>query len=165
MSFPGENPGRDLRTLFSSEKMGWQTPPEELEHVRRFGAIGLDPCTTYHNPVGAARFFTPRHDGLAREWWGFGLVFVNPPYGRELPGWVAKCVVEAKKGAEIIALVPARTDTRWWHSMASDAVCFRRGRIRFVGASSSSPFPSAYVYWGVNQLRFETVFSDIGLVY
>ena len=152
-------------SLLSSVDMGWQTPQSELAYVRRVGPIGLDPCTTRDNPVGAPSYFALPNDGLILEWTGLGLVFVNPPYGRELPAWINKCTISAEAGVEIIALVPARTDTRWWHGMTPDAICFRKGRIRFVGAPSSAPFPSAYVYWGQNPSEFKDVFIDIGQVF
>lgn len=60
----------------------WCTPEVVLERVRRIAPIGLDPCTTVDNPVGAWRYYTPFEDGLASPWDGFGLVFVNPPYSQ-----------------------------------------------------------------------------------
>ena len=58
----------------------WITPQDELDLVRRYGPIGLDPCTEPSNPVGAASFFTEEDDGLVQDWRGHGLTFVNPPY-------------------------------------------------------------------------------------
>jgi site-specific DNA-methyltransferase (adenine-specific) len=95
-----------------------------------------------------------------------GLVYVNPPYS-QARAWLAKCATESAEGIEIIALVPARTDTRAWHESIwryADAVCFWRGRLRFVGATASAPFPSAVVYYGHRAERFRAVFGQAGRV-
>ncbi len=77
-------------------------------------------------------------------------MFVNPPYSRVLPTWVAKCSEEADQGAAVVGLVPSRTDTRWWHShLAGQAdVIMLKGRLKFGGGQHSAPFPSAIVVWG-----------------
>jgi phage N-6-adenine-methyltransferase len=157
----------DIAACLSSAKMDWQTPDNVLELVREFGrgVISLDPCTVADNPTGALRYYTPDSDGLSQPWDGPGLVFCNPPYGRELGPWAWKMRTEATKGAEIIGLVPARTDTRWWHDYvaSADAVLFWRGRLKFKGASASAPFPSALPYWGPRPDHFAYVFRNHGL--
>ncbi len=175
------------KALMSSANPNWQTPPGFLDVVRRMGPIGLDPCTTPDNPVGAGSFYhalptdckvcaeiPPAGDGLALSWvspvghsWPApkGLVFCNPPYGRGLGAWSAKMRDEAKRGAEIIGLLPARTDTKWWQDVTSaDAVCFWRGRLKFVGAPHAAPFPSAVPYWGPRAVEFRRIFSEFGWV-
>lgn len=127
----------------------WQTPAVVLDRVRQIGPIGLDPATSDDNPTGAAHHFTT--DGLAQSWAGHGLVYVNPPYGRtETRQWTAKMAAEAAEGVEIVALLPARPSTIWWHThvLTARLVAFWRGRLRFVGADSGAPFPSAIIYWG-----------------
>ncbi len=155
------------KALNSSVKMDWQTPENVLELVRKVGPIGLDPCTTRENPTGALALCSPDVglDGLKLQWAGnsFGaLVYVNPPYGRALGAWVDKCIQEAKLGAEIILLVPSRTDTRWWHKAANEATCcaFWKGRMTFKGAPSTAPFPTCLFYFGQNWGRFNEVFGD-----
>jgi phage N-6-adenine-methyltransferase len=130
---------------FSSRTPEWSTPPElfaELAAV--FGPFDLDPCATPEN-AKCARYFTAADDGLAQEW--TGRVFVNPPYGTALPAWMAKAWEASRNGCErVVCLVPARTDTAWWHEYAARGeVHFLRGRIRFGGCESSAPFPSAVV--------------------
>lgn len=155
-----------LAPLMSSDEMDWQTPDEVLELVRLVDAIGLDPCTTRENPTAAWQWICPPDDGLETPWLDKGLVYVNPPYGRKLPRWVGKCAAEAGDGAEIIALIPARTDTSYWHRWVTraNAICFWAGRLRFKGAPASAPFPSALVYWGDRPLRFMCAFGDHGWV-
>ncbi len=157
--------------------MDWQTPENVLELVRKVGPIALDPCTSAENPTGAEHFccqvtvqdddgrpvVASYSDGLQRRWSDFrGLVYVNPPYGRALPQWVDKCIQEAERGAEIILLVPSRTDTRWWHKAANEATscAFWKGRMTFKGAPSTAPFPTCLFYFGKNWDRFNEVFWD-----
>jgi len=71
---------------------------------------------------------------------------MNPPYGSGIGRWMKKAYRSSLEGATVVCLVPARTCTRWWDEWAMRGeIRFLRGRIRFVGASSSAPFPSAVV--------------------
>jgi hypothetical protein len=160
--------------LLSSARPDWNTPEEILSLVRQLGPIGLDPCSNPTSLVGArvAWSLETGDDGLAVPWrqalWPdyVGLVYVNPPYGREIEPWAAKCAAEAAPGCEIVALLPARTDAGWWqwHITTARAVCFWRGRLRFLGAESSAPFPSALAYWGARVGRFRAVFGPHGWI-
>lgn len=156
-----------------STETNWHTPEWLLDLVRQIGAIGLDPATDATNPTKAGATFTPAEDGLSRPWAGRGLVYVNPPYSRgESPMWAEKILAEAKAGAEIVALLPARTDTRWWHdciAMLADAVCFLRGRPRFIdgdngGADGAGKFPSAVAYFGDRAKAFRRAFAGVGWI-
>lgn len=160
----------------------WRTPANVLDVVRAAlgGTIALDPCaSTEHwlsggDEIGEVLNFHEEDDGLAIDWQAKLLaeaalgetpttVYVNPPFNQNAK-WMAKCAEEAAKGLEIIALLPARVDTRYWHNYCAKAtaVAFWRGRIRFVGATSSAPFPCALIYWGPNVARFEAVMEAAG---
>lgn len=123
---------------FSSKTDEWATP---LDVVQEYGEFDLDPCATPEN-TKAPRYFTREQDGLAQEW--TGRVWMNPPYGREIGKWVAKA---ATCGTEVVCLLPARTDTAWFHDYCakSGEVWFRRGRIKFGGSKHPAPFPSMVV--------------------
>ena len=157
----------------------WTTPEWYLERVRRVGPIGLDPCSNPKATTGAyVEFYGPGYakDGLAESWIGYaehGLVFVNPPYGRELPKWTAKSAAEAARGCEIVALVPARTDTRWAHDhvfSSAAAILFHKKRIKFgnpppnAKGSDAPKFPSMTAYWGRRPANFAAAFEDLGLL-
>jgi hypothetical protein len=92
-------------------------------------------------------FFTREEDGLLLEW--FGRCWMNPPYGRTIGRWMAKArrMAESGKAELVVCLVPARTDTAWWHEnvMRAAEVRFIRGRLKFGGAKHAAPFPSALV--------------------
>lgn len=71
---------------------------------------------------------------------------MNPPYGREIGAWMKKADEAAMSGTTVVCLVPARTDTKWWHEHAiHHEVRFIRGRLKFGDAKSNAPFPSAVV--------------------
>lgn len=156
-----------MDTLASSKDHTWETPDELLELVRKVsptGRIGLDPASCDGNPTGAEVYYTPTNDGLSLPWAGFGLVYLNPPYGREIPYWIAKATGEHSTGAEIVALLPARTDTGWFNLVSSlaDELCFLRGRLTFKGATAPAPFPSVVAYWGDRAKVFRRVFASEG---
>ena len=151
----GAMPGFFTGAGNSSVHHGWETPPElvaALESV--FGRFDLDPCAASADAsrarVKARVRLTVDDDGLTAPW--RGLVFVNPPYGRQLGKWVAKCAGEAAGGAVVVGLVPARTDTQWWHRHVAGAadVFMLRGRLRFGDGAMPAPFPSAVVLWGAS---------------
>ena len=131
--------------MFSSKRDDWETPWELYRRLDEEFGFTLDACATPEN-AKCKRFFAPADDGLAQAW--TGVVWCNPPYGREIGKWVAKAY-EASRGGEnatVVCLLPARTDTAWWHDYcAKGEVRFLRGRVKFVGAKSSAPFPSSIV--------------------
>ena len=89
-------------------------------------------------------------DGLTLAW--FGTVFVNPPYGRDIHHWTTKARLEVEQGnaQTVVSILPARTDTRWWHTDVARIahVLFLRGRLAFGDVGQVAPFPSALVVWG-----------------
>lgn len=132
---------------FSSASDDWETPQwffDALSCVH--GEFTLDPCATPEN-AKCKRFFTRQEDGLCQPW--EGKVFMNPPYGREIGKWMRKAYEESLTGAVVVCLVPARTDTRWWHDYAMHGhIFFFDGRLRFGNAKHPAPFPSAVVTFG-----------------
>lgn len=159
-------------SLLSSTSQAWRTPATLLaEIVCAIGPIKLDPCAA-DDPKHhfAETNWTIIDDGLARSWRGHGTVFCNPPYGRALPRWSAKIVEESNAreplGDALIALVPARTDTRWFTSLyrASSALCLLRGRVKFSDSLIPAPFPSALFYFGRRPNAFARVFAVHGIV-
>lgn len=128
---------------FSSATDEWATPLAFFRSLDAEFHFTLDPCSTVEN-AKCARHFTREDDGLAQPW--EGIVFMNPPYGEVIGDWMQKAWQESQRGATVVCLVPARTDTAWWHDYAMRGeVRFLRGRLRFGNADSSAPFPSALV--------------------
>lgn len=161
----GEEVEKKRAYIMPSKRSNWFTPKHVVELVQSFDLIGLDPCWEHGSYVEAMKCFVERDDGLARDWSGYGLVFVNPPYDN-LKAWCEKMALEGKQGVEIIALLPSRTDTRAFQSHISSAstLCFWKGRLKFVGARSGAPFPSLVAYWGERYDEFYRVFSPHGVI-
>ncbi len=129
----------------SSKTDEWQTDPAVFAALEaQYGPFDLDPCATAEN-AKCRSFFTRDDDGLAQSW--DGRVFMNPPYGRELGRWMRKAWEATRNGCElVVCLVPARTDTAWWHDYAAQGeVRFLRGRLKFGDCANPAPFPSAVV--------------------
>ena len=140
---------------FSSQKLDYLTPQSLLEFLYEVFDFDLDPCSDKphgENPnVKALWHFTKIEDGLEVPWWS-GVVFMNPPYGREISRWMNRAVAQSNLGntETIVCLVPARTDTKWWQHcvLSASFVVFIKGRLKFSGHKNSAPFPSALIIFG-----------------
>ena len=126
----------------------WATPPALFEALNREFAFTLDVCASPWN-AKLPRYFTEKQDGLAQDWSG-ERCYMNPPYGRGIDRWLEKAFVETRwKCPLVVALIPVRTDTRWWHVWVAGAateVRYLKGRVQFVGRRGeawSAPFASA----------------------
>jgi len=129
---------------FSSATDEWATPQEFFDRCNAVLGFTVDVCCTHEN-AKCAKHYTRAEDGRAQSWQG-ERVWMNPPYGRTIGLWMKKAYEEAQKGALVVCLVPARTDTQWWHEYAAKGtVHFLRGRLKFGGSENSAPFPSALV--------------------
>ena len=148
MTTAGERTSRLNAGLFSSARDTWATPwPLFLRYDREFGPFDLDVCAEAWN-AKVARYFTPAEDGLAQPW--FGRCWMNPPYGTVISLWVEKAYREAcvLGRALVVCLLPARTDAAWWQRWViphAAEIRFLPGRVKFEGARSGAPFPSAVV--------------------
>lgn len=134
-------------TLFSSKTDLWATPQDFFDKLNEEFHFNLDPCALPSN-AKCSTYFTPIQNGLIQDWSGFR-VFCNPPYGKEIKKWVKKCYDEAQKGTLIVLLIPARTDTTYFHNFIyhKAEIRFIKGRLRFGNANNSAPFPSMIVIW------------------
>lgn len=148
--------GRETSNFFvagaaamTSNKDDWETPQQLFDALDAKWHFTLDPCSTHEN-AKCKHHYTSEEDGLAQSWAG-EVVFCNPPYGRDMYKWVKKCHDEAAN-ATVVMLIPARTDTRYFHDFIYKKpyteIEFFRGRLKYeVGGISmnASPFPSMLV--------------------
>lgn len=129
--------------MFTSTTDMRETPQDFFDNWDRIYNFELDVCATPEN-AKCARYFTPEQDALQQEW--NGVCWMNPPYGRDIQRWVKKAYESAQKGATVVCLLPARTDTAWWHDYCMHGdITFVRGRLKFGGSKNSAPFPSAVI--------------------
>ncbi|WP_139108749.1 DNA N-6-adenine-methyltransferase [Brevibacillus laterosporus] len=133
--------------MFSSATDLWPTPQAFYEELDREFRFTLDPCSTHEN-AKCTLHYTQEDDGLVQGW-APHTVFMNPPYGREIKAWMQKAYEESRKGATVVCLVPARTDTVWFHDYVygKGEIRFVKGRLKFGDAKNSAPFPSMVVVY------------------
>ena len=140
----------------------WTTPKDFFNELNKefnftLDAAALKSSAVVPNYLGPDHDYGWRRDALTVEWdgavidWdgvsgGGGAVWLNPPYGRQIGKFLAKADNESKKGIVIVCLVPARTDTKWWHDYCiHHEIRFIRGRLKFGNQKNSAPFPSALI--------------------
>ena len=122
----------------------WSTPQDFFDQQNAmYGPFEMDVCADKSN-AKCVVYFDKNTDGLKQIW--SGKCWMNPPYGREIKKWMEKAYQSSGNGTVVVCLVPARTDTKWWHDFAIKGnVKFIRGRLKFGGAKHNAPFPSAIV--------------------
>ena len=134
--------------MFSSKSNDWETPADFYNQLDAEFGFTLDPCASPSSSK-CSSFYTADDDGLSKDWKGH-TVFMNPPYGRKIGNWIQKAYEEGEKSnTRVVALIPARTDTKYWHNycMKATEIRFVKGRLKFGhgNTKNSAPFPSAVV--------------------
>jgi phage N-6-adenine-methyltransferase len=135
--------------LFTSNSDEWATPQDFYDMLNAQFQFNLDPCATEENHK-CKKYFTIEDDGLKQDWSGY-TTFVNPPYS-DIARWIKKChdtIISINCESCVVALIPSRTDTKYWHEhvMKAGQIYFVRGRLKFGNAKNYAPFPSAVVVW------------------
>lgn len=131
--------------MYTSNSEEWGTPQELFNRLNKEFNFTLDVCASEEN-AKCPKYYTKEEDAMKKEWGG--VIWMNPPYGRRIGNWVKKAKEAAQQGkATVVCLLPARTDTAWWHDYAMKANEIRliRGRLKFGDGKGSAPFPSAVV--------------------
>lgn len=135
--------------MFSSKTCEWYTPQDFFDKLDEEFKFNLDPCATDENRK-CDKYFTKAVDGLKQSWQGYR-VYVNPPYGRTIGDWVKKSYEESRGGGcLVVMLIPARTDTKWFHDYIyhkAKEIRFIKGRLKFGGCKNPAPFPSMLVVY------------------
>ena len=134
--------------LFSSNSNEWATPKDLFNDLNKKFNFTLDPCANDENHK-CDKYYTIKEDGLKQEWEG-ECVFCNPPYGREISKWVKKCYEQHfKHNITVVMLLPARTDTSYFHNYIyhKSEIIFLRGRLHFSDGPNPAPFPSMIVIY------------------
>lgn len=135
--------------MTSSADQTWETPQAVFDALNAVWCFTFDVAASPFN-AKCPRYFTEADDALSQDW-GREVCWCNPPYGRKLAAFVRKARLAAEQGATVVMLIPARTDTRYWHDEIfphAKSIHFVKGRIRFGNGACSAPFPSAVVVFG-----------------
>lgn len=150
--------------MFSSATDLWATPQDFFDKLNEEFNFTVDVCATKEN-AKCALFYTKEQDGLKQKW--EGVIWCNPPYGREIGKWVSKAFYSSKlNNSTIVMLLPARTDTKWFHDYiyGKSEIRFIKGRLKFGGGKYPAPFPSMVVIFRpfINNERewFHEVIND-----
>jgi site-specific DNA-methyltransferase (adenine-specific) len=132
--------------MFSSKTDLWSTPQSFFDKLNEEFNFNLDPCATFEN-AKCLFYYNDIDNGLIQDWGGC-TVFCNPPYGKVLKDWVKKCYYESlKPNTKVVMLIPARTDTIYFHKYIYGIaeIRFLKGRLKFGDSKNSAPFPSMVV--------------------
>ena len=137
----------------------WETPQNFFDMLNTKYKFNTDVCAIKSN-TKCKHFFTPRMDGLQQSW--KGVCWMNPPYGRNFTRkWVEKAFMESRKGCIVVALLPVRTDTRWFHDFIYNkkdvSIEFVQRRLKFSGSKNAAPFPSMVVVFGKKKVMPQVV--------
>jgi hypothetical protein len=137
-----------IAPMLSSADQTWNTPRWFVDRVEAaLGPVGLDPCSNQWSEVRArVEYRLDRgQDGLVLPWDGLGLVYVNPPFGRVIGRWMQRC---AASGAEVVALVPARVDAKWWHEAYAASSACRERSSELAAAATARTFDEWRLLFG-----------------
>lgn len=136
----------NIKVMYSSKTDNWATPQDFYDKLDSEFHFTLDPCADKNNHK-CKKYYTKEDDGLLQDWGG-EIVFCNPPYGRQISKWVEKCFNESRKDKTIVVmLIPARTDTKYFHQYIYNKaeIRFVKGRLKFGDSKANAPFPSMVV--------------------
>lgn len=170
---------KNLDALFTCKDLTWATPQHVFVALDAEFGFDLDVCASEENAKCNSYFCEPAAcdlchgtgkvdgldclscDGLKQAWHSFSVsrpgpvtCWMNPPYGSAIKHWIQKAYEEAQQGATVVCLIPARTDTAYWHNyvMKASEIRLVRGRLKFGNAKDSAPFPSAIVIFRFGEL-------------
>lgn len=134
----------NTEVMFSSKTDMWETPQDFFDKLNEEFHFTVDVCAIPAN-AKCEKFFTPEMNGLKQEW--TDICWCNPPYGRGIGKWVEKAYVASTWGATVVMLLPARTDTKWFHEYIYNnaEIRFIKGRLKFGNSKTAAPFPSMVV--------------------
>jgi site-specific DNA-methyltransferase (adenine-specific) len=139
----------ETKVMFSSQTNEWGTPHDTFDELNKEFNFTIDVAASKDNHK-CERYYTKEQDGLTQSWGG-ETVFLNPPYGHQIKYWIKKAYEESQKpNTSVVLLIPARTDTSYWHDYIFNKaeIRFIRGRLKFTNQENilnSAPFPSAIV--------------------
>ena len=143
----------NIEVMFSSKTDEWETPQDLFDELNNEFNFTLDVCATDKN-TKCKKYFNKQLDGL-KQFWGHDTVWCNPPYGRQIGKWVEHAFnTHWVNDNTIVMLLPARTDTKWFHKYiyGKAEIRFIKGRLKFGGSKNSAPFPSMIVIFRGSQL-------------
>ena len=135
------------RALFKSKNSEWATPAWLYERLNAEFHFDFDPCPLGSTEDGLATLFNP---------WAGKRVFCNAPYGPQISKWLRR----AEDADLAVYLIPARTDTQWFHTLVlpkASEIRFVQGRLKFGKHQDPAPFPSLIAIFDKSVLSCQKV--------
>lgn len=135
------------KALFTSNKEDWETPQDLFDKLNDEFHFTIDVCASSEN-AKCEKYFTKEQNGLSQKW--EGTIWCNPPYGKHIGLWTRKALFNSQLvGSTVVMLLPARTDTGWFHAYVygKAEIRFLKGRLKFGNSKNSAPFPSMLVIY------------------
>lgn len=149
----------NTEVMFSSKTDEWETPQDLFDELNKEFEFSIDVCATSLN-AKCAGWFDKETNGLEKNWYS-EVCWMNPPYGRQIGKWVQKAYEESLKGSTVVCLLPARTDTKWFHDYCiKGEIRFIKGRLKFSGNKWNAPFPNMIVIF--RSSKYDVVCLDCG---
>lgn len=139
------------KNRFDAKTIEWSTPNDFFMPLHNEFGFTLDVCATHENKK-VKKCFTLIENGLIQSWKD-NVCWMNPPYGRDMVAWLEKAKYECENfNVTTVCLIPARTNTSWWHKLClkSAEIRFVLGRPKFGNATHGLPFPLAIVVFAPN---------------
>ena len=145
-SASSEGKRRVDQSWFNAKSVEYNTPDNIYDPLHKEFGFTLDVASTDEN-AKCVNHFTLADDGLKQPW--SGVAWMNPPYGRVMQKWIRKAHAESKRGVTVVALIPARTNTVWWHDCIQGIaeVRFIRGQVAFKGFDRGLWMPMCIIIW------------------
>ena len=141
--------------MMTSNSNDWATPQKFFDEWNEVFKFETDVCASAKN-AKCKQYFNENVDGLKQKW--IGVCWCNPPYGRKIGKWVEKAYKESQiNDSTVVLLLPARTDTRWFHDYIYNKhdVVFIKGRLKFNDGDNPAPFPSMIVIMRTKKVKCE----------
>ena len=151
----------NLEVHFTNKSNEWETPRSLFKELDDEFNFTIDVCATKES-AKCERFYNKQSNGLAQSWEN-EIAFMNPPYGREIGTWIEKAYRESLNGAIVVCLIPARTDTRYWHDyiFPNAEVRFLKGRVKFLNNGEEVEYIEQLGLFGEEQSEVVTSDGDM----
>ncbi len=141
-----------IKAMIMSERDDWETPTDLFEKLNKEFNFQLDVCASDEN-AKCKKYFTKKNNALKLAWNHHESIFMNPPYGRKIGPFIKRAYEESQLNCTVVCLLPARTDTKWFHDYCvKGEIRFIKGRLKFSNSKNNAPFPSMIVIFRPNKL-------------
>lgn len=118
----------DIKVFYSKKTDDWRTPSELYKAFMEKGYI--DPCPYQSKENNLGKIY--KHSKI----------FINPPFSK-MSDWIDYGLELTKNGNKVVFLIPARTDTKYFHKLleCNPLIYFIEGRLHYNDSEKKRSFP------------------------